>query len=106
MVSSCYPSVHIPPLIGIVCPKMVWKWLISTDRACDLLTSASFTQVRQLKWHKDNDVIGHTTCLLTASFLALRYIFGTAGGSNDTRSPVLIALCSVFLALACYMVAK
>lgn len=82
-------------------------WLLGTDRACDLLKNASFTQVRQIKWHRDNDAISHTTCLLTASFLALRYVFSEGSiNANDFKSTLLFAICSIFLGLASYMITK
>lgn len=82
-------------------------WLLGTDLACDLLTSTSFTQVRQLKWHRDNDVIGHTICLLTAFFLAFRYTLeGGRAPNDDLKTFVLFAICYIFQGLASYMVTK
>ncbi|CAL8465572.1 g5108 [Coccomyxa elongata] len=62
--------------------------------------------VRQLAWHKDNDVFMYTGALLTAFFLALRYVTQFALGNPDTPSTVVIVLSCVFLALTGHFVAK
>lgn len=77
------------------------------DEACDLhATRVYCVQVRQIAWHKDNDVFIYTAAHLTAFFLALRYVTQFALGNPNTQSTVVIVLCSLFLALTGRFVAK